>query len=401
MYRRLLLSTLVSSLMLSACATLPAGNQMSTQLLNAQTPIKPVLGSALLKRALLLQRIDGQVVPVAGVVMPSQGFNLLQISAGIAPSATMIASPGVAVSRPAIAPMYYYGGGDFNQYTIQYAEESIHKAGTGTTLLQAYSQDVKPLLAEWDASARLIESRAQVNGSDDEYIYLPGKEGDPIKVQPLYVFRFASSPKKETLNIYILKNEIRVHRMVWGEPVIEIAKVKIDSDKAVEIARKAFANQDIKPTYPVYPDGLDPNARVIKDIPSDVKWNLQLNQQNKTQLRYFLNFSFEQKVAGPQPPTPDPMPVPMMLDQASSTGQAMTPSSSPVLKPGTTAMPVYYQQQFYGSIEIDAITGEIKSMNRPVWYGPVAYGQTDAVAGSSGGGSAQATTTVASPTLMK
>lgn len=376
MHRRLLLCLMISGLSLSACATMPANNQVVNPGPIQTQAGAPVLGSALLKRPLMLQRIAGQVVPVAAVLSPTQGFSLKQLGDGAAPtSATIAPAPDmVSVARPAIAPMYYYGGSDFNQYVIQYAEESVHKAATGSTLLQVYNQDVKSLLGEWDASARLLESRAQVNGTEDEYIYLPGKDNEPLKLQPLYVFRFASTPKKETLNIYVLKDAIRVHRMVWGEPVIDIAKVQIDSDKAVEIARKAFANQDPKPGYPVYPDGSDVNAQVIKDIPSDVRWNLQLNQQSKDNLRYYVNFSFTKQVQGANPNYPVPKPEPMAVDTQVT--------SSPAQNTSRPAMPAYYQQQVYGSAEVDAISGKVLSLNRPVWYGAIAY--ADGSVGSGG-----------------
>lgn len=389
MQHRLLLSLLVSSLALSAC-NLPAGQNVPVQpSVQQNANARPVLGSALLKRTLLLQRIDGQVVPVAAVTQPDSGFTLKQVSAGVA-----IATPTMAVSRPAIGPMYYYGGGEFNQYQIQYAEESIHKAATGGSLLTVYNQDIKPLLSEWDSDARLLESRAQLNGTEEEYIYLPGKEGEPLRLHPLYVFRFASTPKKETLNVYVLKGEIRVHRMVYGEPEIEIGRVRIDSDKAVEIARKAFANRDGKPGYPVYPEAQDANAQVIYDIPSDLKWNLQLNQQSKDQIRYFVNFSFERQVEGTQPPMPMPMPMedkPMPVDLGATDGGSAPDGSAPLdVKP----MPAYFPQQFYGSVEIDAVTGAIKSLNRPVWYGQIAYAERGDVAVGSSGGSAGTVTSV-------
>lgn len=385
MQGRLLLSLMISGLTLTACSGQALIPQPSPPV-GQTASLRPVLASALYKRPLMLQSVDGQVVPVAGVLTSDSGFTVAQVNAGVA-VASPIAAP-VAVSRPAIAPLYYYGGSDFNQYVIQYAEESQHKAATGSTLLQVYNQDIKPLLSDWDASARMIESRAMINGSDDEYIYLPGKDNEPIRLQPLYVYRFASTPKKETLNVYVLKDEIRVHRMVWGEPTIDIASVRIDSDKALEIARQAFANQNPQPGYPVYPDATDANAQIVKDIPADVRWNLQLNQSSKTQLRYFINFSFQRQVQGTDLPKPIPVPAPELMD--AQTGSTTTVSAGQAAV--APAMPANYTQSFYGSAEIDAISGEVKSLNRPVWYGPIAYD-----AATSGGGSAG----IATPALAR
>lgn len=352
MKRHFLLSITISALALSACNTLPVNQNQPTPNQNIQTQAHPVLGSALLKRPLLLQKVDGKNVPVAAIPAASAGdFGLKQAVS------TISARADIAIGRPGMGAMYYYGGGEFNQYQIQYAEESIHKAATGKSLLEVYNKDVKSLLGEWDTNARMVESRASVNGTDEEWIYLPGKDGEPVKLNPLYVFRFSSTPKKETLNVYVLKGEIRVHRMIWGEPEIQIEKVKIDSDEALAIARKAFASKSSKPGYPVYPETQEPNMKIIYDIPSDLKWNLNLNQQDSKQIRYFLNFSYQKDGQGGIYPQPVPMPMP--LDAATSKEEiAVAP------------MPAMYIEYYYGSIEIDAISGAIKSMNRPVFYNP-------------------------------
>ncbi|MGV3527041.1 MAG: hypothetical protein ACO1RX_22690 [Candidatus Sericytochromatia bacterium] len=333
MSSKLLFTALLATLALSACSTqnavhLPPSPGVSQ---NAATQ-RPVLGSARIKRALQLQRIDGQMVPVAGVHAPaSAGFGILQMA-------------DIAIGRPAIAPMYYYGGGDFNQYMIQYAEENIYGAPKGDSLLEVYEQTIKPMLAEWDSNARLVESRAAINGTDEEYLYLPGQSGEATKVKPEYVFRFASTPKKETLNVYVMKNEVRGHRMIWGEPNIEISRVKIDSDKALEIAEKAFADKDRRPGYPVYPEQTDANMQVVYDLPDNLKWQLYLNQQSKDELRYYLSFSYEDQVAQP--------------NVNPACGGPNVRCASPYM--GT--------QYLYGSVEIDAISGAIKNLNRPVIY---------------------------------
>lgn len=372
MNRRFLLSLTISALALSACNTLPVNQQQvpSNQTVQNQAN-RPVLGSALIKRPLLLQKIDGKNVPVAAISASGGDFGTKQVAT------TISARADIAIGRPGMGAMYYYGGGEFNQYQIQYAEESIHKAATGKSLLDVYNQDVKPLLSEWDSTARMVESRASVNGTDEEWIYLPGKDGEPVKLNPLYVFRFSSTPKKETLNVYVLKGEIRVHRMIWGEPSIDISKVKIDSDEALEIARKAFASKSSKPGYPVYPEMQEPNMKIIYDIPGDLKWNLNLNQQDSKQIRYFLNFSYQKDGQGGMYPQPVPMPMPLDATMAKE-AEAMAPA---------------YVEYYYGSIEIDAISGAIKSMNRPVFYYPYPMpvatpGVVEGSSGSSGSGEA-------------
>lgn len=363
---RILCSALLCTSLLAACSSPGSNSSLNQPNTNQVSSSQHVdFASALQKRPLALARINGQVVPVAALAK-SPTFGIAQVATAI--------GADMAVSRPAIAPAYYYGGHDFNQYVIQFAEENLYGAPKGNTLLQVYNQSVKPILNEWDASARLLESRAQVNGTDEEYIYLPDQDQEkPLRLLPLYVYRFASTPKKETLNIYVLEKEIRVHRMVWGSPDIEIARVKIDSDRALEIARKAFASKDKSPGYPVYPEANDNQAEVVYDLPQDLSWNLNLNQQSRNQLRYFLSFNYQQGNDG----QPVPYPMPMPVDIGPALGD---PASSISVSPAQPMMPYQYLS---GSIEIDAITGEIKSLNRPVIYRPY-YGGGVAYPGSAG-----------------
>lgn len=351
-YRHVLFA-LTAGALLNACATpvispAPADNSgIQTPVLTAQ---RPVLASALVKRPLKLGRVDGQVVPLAQVLTPETGFSV------------QMAMAEPAMDRMSIAPGYYYGGHDFNSYSIQYAEENIYPAASANTLVAVYNQNVKPMLAEWDADARLLESRAQMNAEHEEYIQLPGQD-EPLRVKPRFVYRLASNAKKETLNVYVLDKEIRVHRMVWGEQNIEIARVKIDSDEAVRIARAAFLSKSNPSGIPVYPESDNAEATIVYDLPADAQWSLNLNQQSQDSLRYFVNFNFKVKVDAPEPKPGEPVPV----DDANTT------------KPSEPRPDIAYptEQYLYGSLELDAITGQIKSMNRPVMYrmmyGGVAY----------------------------
>jgi hypothetical protein len=347
------------ALSLSACAFTPASlppAQVSSTVTAAPSSI--FFASALIKRPLFLGYENGTKVPVAYLPSGQESDFAIQ---------------QVAMTKPAIAPGYYYGGHDFNQYAIQFAEENIYPAAKGSSLLAVYNQSIQPLLKEWDVSARLIESRAQINAQDPEYIQLPGSSGEPMKVLPQYVFRFASTPLKQTLNVYVLSNEIRVHRMVWGEAQIDINRVKIDSDQALAIARKAFADRQSKPAYPVYPNAEEqqrPNVEVIYDLPEKLTWQLNLNQQEGKKLRYFLSFYWSQgqRTGGVPLPVPRPEPAAMtsMADTSvSSSGAAPTIAIDPPA-PGRPDTQPY--MSYSGSLELDAVSGEILSLNRPVYY---------------------------------
>ena len=348
---RHLLSVLAAAVVLNACSATslpgtPAANDANPTQNSAVTDQRkqPVLASALLKRPLQLGRVDGQIVPLAQVLSAPDAQADFSIK---------LSMPAMepAIGRLSIAPGYYYGGHDFNSYSIQYAEENIYPAASANSLLTVYNQNVKPIIAEWDADARLLESRAQVNAQHEEYIQLPGKD-EPIRVKPRFVYRLASNAKKETLNVYVLDKEIRVHRMVWGEQNLDIAKVTIDSDDAIAIARKAFASKNDPAGIEVYPKADNPEAKIVYDLPEELHWSLNLNQQSQNSLRYFVNFNFQNPDAGVPQPDSEPVEIESPDGERVSIARPMIPM----------------QAELYGSLEIDAISGEILSMNRPVIY---------------------------------
>jgi hypothetical protein len=365
------LSALLLTLSLQACNTIqpqsivPGPGQSAGTIKRADSPL---FASALMKRVLPLATIQtpqGEMIMPAAL-LPTPGFQTAQA----------IARPMIA--DMAIAPGYYYGGHDFNQYTIVQAEENIYGAPTGSTLLQVYEGSIKKILGEWDASARLIESRSNVNGGSNpdanvEYINLPGRSGEGERIRPEFVFRFASSPRKETLNIYVLKNEIRAHRMVWGERNVDISKVQVDSDKALQMARDAFASRETSPGYPVYPEAqnLSREMEVLYSVPADANWQVSLNQVENNALRYYVNANFRIKNDKYQAPPPVP---------------------SGDMKPDTMPMPVPYAEEYYyvsGSLEVDAVSGKVISLNRPVVYRPV-YERVYPAVGIGGGSAGSA-----------
>ena len=319
-------------------------------------------------RALFSDALSRRILPIANSAVQASGASSTQPATAPAVSAPAPAAAAPAVGREMakIAPgaavdrmmMPWYGGGEFNQYVIQFAEETLFKPTQATTLLKAYSETVKPILSQWDASARLVESRANLgienNPDFNEYISLPGRDGESEQIRPLYIFRFASTPRKETLNVYLLGKETRVHRMVWGEPQIDLARVRVDSSKARDLALRALTSQE-KADYPIYPDGQiqDPNQQVIKEIPDNAQWQIQLNQQGREQSRYFVSVSFEVKssVLRPVPEVIQKEGTRCFMDGGMPEAQAML--------------------RVWGSVELDAATGAIQQVNRPVLYLPM------------------------------
>ncbi len=377
-FRTLLPLSLALALSLSACSNgqinsilpKPSTSPSASPASGTQTG-KTVFSNALSKRLLPLNTAaqsgtaGGQQDASQPATAPAP--QLGRPASAESSSANKIAAPtagDVAAGASARMSMPWFGGGEFNQYVIQFAEENIFPANQASTLLKAYEQTVKPILAEWDSSARLVESRANLgldgNSAFIEYISLPGADGNAEQLQPDYVFRFASSNRKETLNVYLLKKETRVHRLVWGEPTIDLSKVKIDSSRAQEIATKAFTSRSSKPGYPVYPESLEqqPNLQIAYEVPANATWQIQLNQQGQDQNRYFVSVSFDLKM----PAQPSPMPSAQVKDPA------LDPNGTRCVQ----VMPMYPEQsRVWGSVELDAASGEIKSLSRPTLYLPM------------------------------
>lgn len=336
-------------LLLSACnGNLPSvpGNTPNTPSSSQPAPIasaqpsSSVFGNALNKRTLSLQ-LFGQ-----GATQNNRNASGDNASGGntqaplTSPGAPPMAeASGTGAARPGMAPMPsagmvadakiagpWYGGGEFNQYVLQYAEENGFAASKAQTLLNAYNDTVKPLLTQWDGSARLIESQAFVGQSKNDagWFYLPGSGDEPEQIKVNYLFRFASSSRKETLVFYLTDEDTRVHRLVWGEANVDLSLVKHDSEEAVEIARKGFSDRSRNPGYPVYPEQSYPEMEVLYQVPAAARWSVSLNQNNGSS-RYFVSVNFEQK-SGKE------------------------------------------QQMVYGSAEVDAVSGKILSLNRPTLY---------------------------------
>lgn len=338
---------------------------------------KAIFASAISKRALSIDSQQSQIdnstskgaVPAASPTAESTSESAVPQSDAIVDasvSAPDIARPLIAPApMPAglsIAPFPFYGSSDFNQYTVTFAEENLYPGSKAKSLLDVYQDAIKPILNEWDSEARLVESRGNLfqhsNHEKIEYVSIPGLDNEkPLKIRPDWVFRLASTPLKETLTIYVTQKETRVYRMVWGQPHVDIEKVKIDSDQAIEIAKKAFANRSKKTDFPIFPDFNRRGQEIVYDLPEQLNWRIQLNQQGSS-LRYFLSFDYREN----QAPTPIPEPIPLpAVEFISEDGVDISVAPS-------RGFPDIHYRFLSGSITIDAVSGKVKHLNRPVRY---------------------------------
>lgn len=287
-------------------------------------------------------------------------------------------------------PMPYpgsgYFSGDFNQYVALRAERLEYPGSSANDLQGVYQERVQSILEEWDPGARLIESRGQSNPNPDqpEYIYLPGTQsGEPIRFNARWVFHLVSGTRKETLNVYINGDESRVYRVIYGQPTIDLSKAQISSSQAIATAKAAFANRAAV-DYPVYPDpntNDGPLRTIFYTLPEAINWRINLMQQGNT-LVYHLSFDYtatRDALGLPYRsslPTPSPMSGPMTTP-AGDPIPTVTPTPLPPPTPMETPLP--YGCYSYGSgntepiylngsFSMDAISGEILSVNRPVHY---------------------------------
>lgn len=278
---------------------------------------------------------------------------------------------------------YGYFSGNFDQYVALRAEQLRYPGSEANDLQTVYRDRVQSILAEWDPNARLVESRGQSRPNPDqpEYIYLPGDQGnETITFNAHWVLKFVSTPRKETLDIYINPTESRAYRVIYGQPELDLNILQISTSQAIETAKAAFASRS-QPDYTVNPDPnapADPQRTIIYDLPSDLNWQTHLLQQG-SRLIYALNFNYTTSRKALNLPVPPAIPSSMSMPTASPTDAPnteprpeVTPTPTPM--PMATPLPISCygsaEETIYlsGSISIDAVSGEVISLNRPVYY---------------------------------
>lgn len=327
--KRICLIALLLASSLSACQaqlpTVPEPGPSSGPTGTDQSS-RTLFGQALSKRSLSLELF--QPTDKANSNQAAGGRSDNAVSAPEMPASAPMGLPALDMA-PAGRIMMPGWSGEFNHYALQFAEESTFAPANSQHLVAAYQQTVLPLVKEWDAQARLVESNAYVGQQTQESpaFFLPDASGNPSETAVRLMYRLVSSAKKETLVVYLTDTETRVHRLVWGESKLDLSSLNLDSIAAREKAFQAFNNRDADPGYPVYPEQAYPEMEVLYNIPPNASWQIQLNQHSGQNSRYFVSVSFE-------------------VPQASQDARA------------------------YGSAEIDAISGEIQQLNRPLYYRP-------------------------------
>ncbi len=299
-----------------------------------------------------------------------------------APSAYPYPAPGINDISAGYPGGYYPGygsfSGDFNHYVAIRAERITYPGSNADDLQGVYQARVQTILNEWDPSARLIESRGQSNPDPDqpEYIYLPDASGnEPLQFNARWVFQFSSTARKETLNIYINGEETRAYRVIYGQPAIELNKAEVSSTQAIATAKAAFANRSAV-NYPVYPaanEPVQPERKVIYELPENLNWRVNLTQQGNS-LVYALSFNYTTTREALNLPATSPTASPSVEPSLSPEDPAPEASPFPMVTPTPLPGDCYTygipEETVYlnGSISIDAVSGEVLNLNRPVYY---------------------------------
>lgn len=396
------LASLATVLILNACtATLPPAAQPNTLDRLQESTANPSLlaESALFKQALSQRDLEVSTLlpqgspfpdnddPIPGpsavpTTSPNEAYGNTPVPfASVAPSAMPFPMPGNS------APAYgYFPGGDFNTY-LPFRAEELRYAGNASSNLQAvYAQAITPIIQEWDSNARLLEARGNTRSDALEPISLPGTmfdatESSSRQFKANWVFRFASSPRKETLTLYVNAEETLVYRMVYAAPSLPIEKATLTSEKALEIAKAAFKKREDRsvPNMPpdMPPDGvpsMNPQRHVFYDLPQDLNWRTNLVQQDG-KLVYIFSFGFEttRTALGLSKPLPSPLSTPQPTNTP-NIGSSPYPLVTPT--PGDVS---YYCGESYvnnrvylsGSASIDAMSGKVLVLSHPIYYDEV------------------------------
>jgi len=352
----------------SCSPAVPPGQPLASP--NPQASAGPlVFAQARSRRSLNLSQLGSLTGSSNTGATVSPGISQGESTAPGSPAQPM--PPGGSAADSSMPFPGYYGGGEFNQYTPVMAEESLFAGNSSRDLVTIYEQSVVPLLQQWDLQARLLESRGNTQSAlqdpnRSEYVYVPGLNADqPLRLQPDWVFRFASTPRKETLTVYITAQETRAYRVVWGEPDIAIREVKVSVSQAVTLARQALRDRNSAADVSVYPmpgEQLGANQTIVYDLPENINWSVNLGQKGP-KIVYYLSANYVE--AADQPG--------VVVNPAHSSGQTSVdggvsvPPSEPGFAPDCRAIAAPYLY-LYAFVSLDAITGQILSKNRPVRY---------------------------------
>lgn len=220
---------------------------------------------------------------------------------------------------------YFTSQNPFEEYAVTDYQEAKTNGFTGT-FLESYNTVVKPILKAWsaDAKASSVLGNADQNGKGDENL---NNWYSPYQWQ----FTYVSSSKKEVYSVFISSKETLVLRQKWSLKNLSDQNIKIDSSQAIKIFSDKVKDKNYNSEYDN--NNLGPNSQPLYEIPTNNYWTFYLSQENSLLIWNINTNYFYPTVA------------PVQNDKA-------------------------YTNTWYsgGYAKINAQTGELIYMNRPVKY---------------------------------
>lgn len=265
--------------------------------------------------------------PQGGNTQEMAGDSAMSNVPSVAPAA------GSAVGRSDVYGNYLNSQNPFEEYIISDYQEAKTNGFNGS-LMDGYNKIVKPIIKDWanDAKATYIFGNFISSGNleNQENLY---------PVYPLQ-YTYVSPSKKEVYSVFISPKETLVLRQKWILKNLVDANIKIDSKKAIEVYTSKVKDKNYNAEYDN--NNLGPNSQPLYEIPANSYWTFYLSQE-KDYLIWNINLNYSY-------PTISPMPV----DKA-------------------------YTNTWYsgGYAKINAQTGELISMSRPVKYTETVQPQPD------------------------
>lgn len=232
--------------------------------------------------------------------------------------------PSLASGKSDIFGGYLNSQNPFEEYIMSDYQEA-KTTGFNGSLLEGYTKIVKPIIKEWtsDAKATYIYGNLNQNGSLEasDNIYSP---------HPLQ-YTYVSPSKKEVYSILVSQKETLVLRQKWILKNFIDSNIKIDSQKAIQIYNDKVKDKNYNTEYDN--NNLSQNSQPLYEIPNNSYWTFYLSQE-KDYLIWNINLNYTYPTIAPVP-----------------NNQAYTNT--------------WYSG---GYAKINAQTGELLSMSRPVRY---------------------------------
>ncbi len=287
----------------------------------------------------------------------------------IAPSADIAIAPFSKMAYPYYG--YFPAPGAFEEYVMVDYEEAKADGFTGT-YLETLNKKVKPVISAWSSDARHTSSNGSTDNNGLNKSLDSSQEGSPYYYSPYqWQYTYASASKKEVYSIFVSTKETLVLRQKWALKDLDPDQIKIDSNQAIKIitdkiSDKSYQSPDMPKDQPNY---YGPNAEILYSIPANGTWSFYLNQE-KSDIVWNINLNVYNN---------PPIAVARDVQVGIATPDIATSGGGSAGAAPSMTQPMINTWYSGGYARINARTGEILSLNRPVKYTEKYYPYTPPV----------------------